>query len=178
MTAPEPAGSADLPEDFAIDITLSVEGWPEEDALRALCTTALGAAFREAALEAVDGSEVSLVFTDDAAIRELNRDWREKDKPTNVLSFPGSDPDGELYGPLLGDIVFALETVQREADEMEIEFSAHLTHLVVHGILHLFDYDHQDDEEAELMEGLERRILASLGIADPYADRPLEADPE
>ncbi|WP_417693862.1 rRNA maturation RNase YbeY, partial [Roseibium sp.] len=126
--------------------------------------------------EAVPGSEVSLVFTDDEAIRELNRTWRQKDKPTNVLSFPGSDPDGELYGPLLGDIVIALETVKRESVELEIDFHAHLTHLVIHGILHLFDYDHQDDEEAEVMEELERCILASLDIADPYADRPLEAD--
>lgn len=176
MTDPVPAGFPGLPDDFAIDIAIACEGWPEEGDLTALVETALSAAFQEAPLEAVAGSEVSLVFTDDAAIRELNREWRDKDKPTNVLSFPGSDPDGDLYGPLLGDIVMALETVNREAQELEIDFRAHVTHLVVHGILHLFDYDHQDEEEAELMEGLERRILARLNIADPYEGRPLGAD--
>ncbi|MBD8891877.1 rRNA maturation RNase YbeY [Roseibium litorale] len=165
-----------LPEDFQIDISIQAGSWPEERDLRALCSRAFDTAFTVAGLEAVDGSEVSLVFTNDEAIRELNHRWREKDKATNVLSFPGSDPDNEVYGPLLGDIVLACETVQREAAELGIEFSAHVTHLVVHGMLHLFDYDHQEDDEAELMESLERLILAELGIADPYAEKPLTAD--
>jgi len=165
-----------LPEDFRIDLSIEAGDWPDEKALEDLCARAIGCAFAVGRLQARPGSEVSLLFTDDASIRELNRRWREKDKPTNVLSFPGSDPDGEVYGPMLGDIVLAGETVCREADELGIEFGDHLTHLVVHGILHLFDYDHQEEDEAEAMEQLERTILAQLDIADPYQDRPLLAD--
>ncbi len=170
------AAGKGLPEDFQIDLALEAGDWQDESQLADLCRTAIDAAFRIAPIFAAAGSEVSLVFTDDAAIQALNKRWRGKDKPTNVLSFPGSDPQGDIYGPLLGDIVFARETVQREADELEIEISAHLTHLVVHGMLHLFDYDHQENDEAELMEDLERQILAELGISDPYADKPLSAD--
>lgn len=164
-----------LPDGFQIDISVEAGDW-QEAGLAPTAKRAMTAAFAIAPLEAVAGSEVSLVFTDDASIRILNKQWRDKDKPTNVLSFPGSDPDGEVYGPLLGDIILAYETVLRESEEQNIEFSDHLTHLLVHGILHLFDYDHQDDDEAELMEGLERQILASLDIADPYAEEPLTPD--
>jgi len=165
-----------LPDGFVIDVSIEAGDWPEESELSALAERAISAAFSEAGLQVLDDTEVSLLFTDDAGIRKLNGQWRDKDKSTNVLSFPGSDPDGEVYGPLLGDIVFAYETVAGEAVELGIEFSDHLSHLTVHGLLHLFDYDHQDNEEAELMESLERSVLASLGIDDPYADRPLVAD--
>ena len=176
MTAETAKAENALPENFQIDMAIEAGSWPDRTLLEGLCLKAIGAAFKVGGLQALPGSEVSLVFTDDASIRELNRDWRDKDKPTNVLSFPGSDPDGEVYGPLLGDIVLAYETVRREADDMGIEFDDHLTHLVVHGILHLFDYDHQDEDEAEAMEQLERATLAELNIADPYQDRPLIAD--
>ncbi|MBN9672782.1 rRNA maturation RNase YbeY [Roseibium aggregatum] len=165
-----------LPDGIMIDVSVEAGDWPEQDRLEALTRRAVAAAFSKGGLEAVAGSEVSLLFTDDAAIRVLNRQWRDKDKPTNVLSFPGSDPDGEAYGPLLGDIVFAYQTVAREADDFGIEFSDHLSHLIIHGLLHLFDYDHQENDEAELMESLEKAILASIGIDDPYADKPLVAD--
>lgn len=164
-----------LPEGFQIDLSIESGAW-DEAVLVILAERAISAVFSVAELEVLDNTEVSLLFTDDAAIRKLNREWREKDKPTNVLSFPGSDPQGDVYGPLLGDIVFAHETVLREAEEMGIEFSDHVSHLIVHGLLHLFDYDHQDNDEAELMESLEKAILASIGIDDPYADRPLVAD--
>ncbi|MCX2724465.1 rRNA maturation RNase YbeY [Roseibium salinum] len=165
-----------LPDGFVIDLSIEAGDWPDEDSLTAIARRAISAAFAAADLQVVGDTEVSLLFTDDASIRKLNREWRDKDKPTNVLSFPGSDPRGEVYGPLLGDIVFAYETVAAEARKLGIEFSDHLSHLTIHGLLHLFDYDHQDNEEAELMEGLEKAILASLGIDDPYADRPLVAD--
>ncbi|MES0810309.1 rRNA maturation RNase YbeY [Roseibium sp. SCPC15] len=165
-----------LPEGFVIDLAIEAGSWPEEGRLRSLAERAISAAFQKADLEAIENTEVSLLFTDDASIRKLNKQWRDKDKPTNVLSFPGSDPQGDVYGPLLGDIVFANETVVREAEEMGVDFSDHLTHLTVHGLLHLFDYDHQENDEAELMESLEQSILAALGIDDPYADRPLVAD--
>ncbi|MEE4014098.1 rRNA maturation RNase YbeY [Roseibium sp. FZY0029] len=165
-----------LPESFQIDLSIEAGDWPAEAQLEAITAKAVAAAFAGADLEVLEGTEVSLLFTDDASIRQLNEKWRGKDKATNVLSFPGSDPQGDVYGPLLGDIVFGYETVAAEAADLGIEFYDHLTHLTVHGLLHLFDYDHQESEEAELMESLERAILASLGIDDPYADRPLVAD--
>ncbi|GAA0786614.1 rRNA maturation RNase YbeY [Roseibium denhamense] len=168
--------SSEVPFDLEIDLAVEAGDWPPQDQLTGLLERAVSAAVAEAGLKAVPGSEISFVLTDDEAVRQLNKRWREKDKPTNVLSFPGSDPEGDLYGPLLGDIVIASQTVIREAEELGIEFSDHLSHLVVHGMLHLFDYDHQDSEEAELMESLEKAILAKLGIDDPYADRPLVAD--
>jgi probable rRNA maturation factor len=118
------------------------------------------------------GSEVSVVLTDDARIRVLNRDHRGFDKPTNVLSFPQDDPDADAFGPLLGDIVVAYETVAREAVDGGLPFRHHLTHMIVHGLLHLVGYDHQDDDEAAEMERLETAILAALDIPDPYADPP------
>ena len=120
------------------------------------------------------GGEVSIVLTDDSAIRSLNRNWRGIDKPTNVLSFPalqptaGAPPDAPR---MLGVIAIAYQTTRREADEEEKPFDHHLSHLAVHGFLHLIGYDHEKDDDAEAMEGLEREILAQLGIPDPYADR-------
>lgn len=115
-------------------------------------------------------SELSVVFTDDAAVRELNAGWRGKDKPTNVLSFPAfsTSPDAPLP-PMLGDIVLAAETVAREAALEGKPLANHITHLVVHGLLHLLGYDHETDAEAEEMEALERAALARLAIPDPYA---------
>jgi len=115
-------------------------------------------------------SELSLVFSDDAAIRKLNAGWRGKDKPTNVLSFPAfSWRRGDPLPPMLGDIAIAAETVRKEADLEGKPFEHHLTHLIVHGFLHLLGYDHETNGEAEEMEGVERRILAALAIPDPYA---------
>ena len=108
-------------------------------------------------------AELSLVLTDDAAIRVLNRDWRGKDRPTNVLSFAS----GEAMLP--GDVVLAYETVTREALEQGTSVADHLRHLIVHGVLHLLGHDHEGDSDAERMEALETRILAGLGVADPYA---------
>ena len=157
-----------------IQIAVEAEGWPEEADLEALSAKILdhAADFLEAQGQpfAPMPSEVSLVFTDDAEIQAINSEWRAKDKPTNVLSFPAYPlKPGHKPGPMLGDIVIARETVEREADELEKSFSDHLTHLMVHGFLHLFGYDHMTEEEAEEMEGLETRILAGLGLSDPYA---------
>ncbi len=160
-----------------LDIQISVEegDWPSEEELQSLAERVLGEAaaylkkhekqpFRRTA------TELSLVFTDDASIREINAEWRSQDKATNVLSFPAFplEPGGKP-GPMLGDIIIARETVEREAVELEKSFDDHLTHLLVHGFLHLFGYDHMNNSEAERMEGLETRILAGLGLSDPYA---------
>ena len=114
------------------------------------------------------GGEVSIVLTDDSAIRSLNRDWRGIDKPTNVLSFPASGPDIGEGARMLGDIVIAFETLKRECADENRDFLHHLAHLTVHGFLHLNGYDHQTDAPAEAMEGLERKIMARLNMPDPY----------
>lgn len=156
--------------DLPLDIDLAVEAgvWPSEAELLALVERAVGAAFSE--LDLVGTSELSVVFTDDAAIRALNAEWRGKDKPTNVLSFPAFPPaKGGPLPPMLGDIVLAAETVAREAQEENKPLESHMTHLVIHGLLHLLGYDHETEDEAEEMEAVERAALARLAIPDPYA---------
>ncbi len=154
----------------AIDLMIEAGDWPDEAHLAAMLARVVEASFAEARLVVAQGSELSVVFTDDAHIRALNDAWRQKDKPTNVLSFPGSPPNRGRFGPLLGDIVVAGETVRSEAEAEGIAFDDHLTHLLVHGLLHLFGHDHIEDVEAERMEALETAILGRLGIADPYAE--------
>ena len=150
------------------DMAINADGWQNEETLRQLVDGVLQATLLELGFDNID-SELSLVFTNDADIREINAKWRHIDKPTNVLSFPAfALQPGQEPGEILGDIVIARETVAREAAEEHKSFDDHLSHLVVHGLLHLMGYDHQNDEEAEQMETLERKILASLGISDPY----------
>jgi probable rRNA maturation factor len=116
--------------------------------------------------------EVTIVLTDDGEVRDLNRTWRGKDTPTNVLSFPAGETPVETPGEPspLGDVVLAGETVVEEAKLKGVSVADHASHLVVHGVLHLLGHDHEHDEAAERMETLETAILARLGIADPYAD--------
>lgn len=158
-----------------IQIAVEVDGWAEEDALHQMAARVLGAAgeflaTKEAQPFPDQPTELSLVFTDDESIRGINSEWRGQDKATNVLSFPAYPiAPGDMPGPMLGDIVIARETVEREAVELDKSFEAHLTHLLVHGFLHLFGYDHMQTEEAEEMEALETGILAVLGLSDPYA---------
>src|SRR3569623_1022371 len=114
-------------------------------------------------------TQTAVMLTDDARVRELTRERRGQDKATNVLSFPAAQPPGPTAQPLmLGDIAIAYETTRNEAEAEGKPFQNHLSHLAIHGFLHLLGYDHLNDEEAEEMEGLERDILAKLGIADPY----------
>jgi probable rRNA maturation factor len=120
-------------------------------------------------------AELAVMLTDDAGIRTLNSNWRGVDKPTNVLSFPALPPSGPS-GPgdaprMLGDIAIAYQTTRQEADDEQKPFEHHLSHLAIHGFLHLIGYDHEHDDDAEDMETLEREILAQLGIPDPYGDR-------
>lgn len=123
---------------------------------------------RYVSLDACD-MELSIVLTSDSDIRSLNRQYRGKDKPTNVLSFPAWEPD--LPGPaLLGDIILAFETIAQESRDQGKEIADHYTHLIVHGFLHLLGYDHETEGEAEIMEGLEIKILETLGIENPYKD--------
>lgn len=153
-----------------IDLLVEAGAWPAEDVLERLARRAVEAALAETGASAAQPAELSLVFSDDAGIRELNAGWRGKDKPTNVLSFPAFPVrPGDPLPPMLGDIVLAAETIFREADLEEKPFEHHLTHLVIHGFLHLVGYDHETEDEAETMEAIERRALARLAIPDPYA---------
>ena len=136
--------------------------------MQALADRALSAAQAAELPDIAPDAEVSLVFTDDARVRVLNRQYREKDKPTNVLSFPAAPLIPRRLGPPLGDIVMARETIAEESEAQGLDFTAHLTHLIVHGFLHLVGYDHESDDEAAVMERLETAILGRLGIADPY----------
>ncbi|MBP7337620.1 rRNA maturation RNase YbeY [Niveispirillum sp.] len=193
-----------------VDIALSIEDerWEASVAdVEMLCERAA-----RSALDAAHGQdpdwlpvgpvEMSVVLADNDTVQELNKNYRGKDKPTNVLSFAlyadggGEDAEGEWDEPeeqddeavdeadveflspddpvpvILGDVILAFETVEREAREQSKPFADHLTHLVTHGVLHLLGYDHIEDSEAEQMERLETQILSGLGIADPYAGRP------
>ena len=152
-----------------IDIMVEAGNWSDETALEGLVRKSVEAAWASLGLKSAT-SELSVVFTDDASIQTLNAEWRDKDKPTNVLSFPAFPVKaGTQPGPMLGDIVIARETVEREALEEGKPLENHLAHLIVHGFLHLLGYDHETDEEAEIMEAREREILHALAIPDPYA---------
>ncbi|RUU82975.1 MULTISPECIES: rRNA maturation RNase YbeY [unclassified Mesorhizobium] len=160
------SGDGNVPVD--IDISVEAGNWPDEASLTRLVDRAVKAAFAETGV--AGRSELSLVFTDDAHIRTLNAGWRGKDKPTNVLSFPAFPfVQGGPLPPMLGDIVLAAETVAREAALEDKPVENHITHLVIHGLLHLLGYDHETDTEAEAMEAVERAALARLAIPDPYA---------
>jgi len=162
-----------------LEIALIDGGWPTDTDWDDLAARAVDAAFAQTPSGELRQKsvtiEISIKLTDDAEVRTLNAAYRSKDAPTNVLSFPmvqrdlletlDSGDDGET---LLGDIVLARETCAREAEEKGISFVHHATHLIIHGTLHLLGYDHMVDHEAEVMEAIEVRALASLGIADPY----------
>ncbi len=166
-----------------LDVDCDIVGgdWPAETDWAALAREAvahaLDAAGHRGALEHAGVLlEVAVRLTDDSEMQRLNREWRGRDQPTNVLSFPmypkGGLPrrlDLDETDLLLGDIALGWETVAREAAEKEIPAQAHAVHLIVHGTLHLVGHDHAEDSEADAMEALERRILKGLGIADPYA---------
>ena len=169
----------------AIDIMVDSPLWKAQRGVKAVLQQAIGEA---AAMVATSGGELAIVLTDDSAIRALNRVWRGKDQPTNVLSFPANAPAyflpgtpgrvggassrraGEPQGRvrLLGDIVIAYETMAREAKAEGRPFRHHLAHLAVHGFLHLVGHDHAADAEADAMEALEIAVLARLDVPNPY----------
>jgi probable rRNA maturation factor len=150
----------------AIDILVQSPLWKAQRSAKAVLRRAVA----EAASVARTGGELAIVLTDDSAIRALNRDWRRKDEATNVLSFPAADRRAGAAHHL-GDIVIAYQTTAREAKAERKPFRHHLAHLAVHGFLHLAGYDHEADDEAEVMEGLEIAILARLRVPNPYIAR-------
>ncbi|MCU4181210.1 rRNA maturation RNase YbeY [Bosea sp. BH3] len=166
--------------DLNLDVRVQSRRWHELGklaSLRALVTDALAAGVAVAPRRPLPGAELSLLLTDDKRIRVINRDWRGFDKATNVLSFPAAPPERIAASPLLGDIVLAYETVAREAEAEGKAPADHLSHLAIHGLLHLLGEDHETETEARRMEALEVEALARLGIADPYADAELVTGP-
>jgi probable rRNA maturation factor len=174
----------------AVDIVVDSALWRSRRNAKTLLQRAIAEA---ASAVSTSGGEVAVLLTDDTAIRALNRNWRRKDAATNVLSFPMMENLSQSAGTgkqgtrtrsagtlsaktrskpcLLGDIVIAYETTEREARAERKPFAHHLAHLAVHGFLHLVGYDHAGDREAEAMEGLETAILARMGVPDPYVAR-------
>jgi len=159
---------------IAIDFSVESALWDSIANVEEIVTTAVTTAVAAAGLRHAPNAELSVVLTDDAGIRSINAAWRQMDKPTNVLSFPQAPPGRVAKAPMLGDIILAYETLDREAIEAGRPLPQHLTHLTVHGLLHLFGYDHETDAEAEAMEAMEIAILARLGIESPYAEAPLQ----
>ena len=169
-SGPRPRRPAAVP---SIDIIVESPLWKTQRGIKAVLLRAVSAA---AAASATHRGELAIVLTDDSAIRSLNRKWRGKDAPTNVLSFPArcviaATGKGRSGTPLLGDVVIAYETTSREARAGRLPFRHHLAHLAVHGFLHLVGHDHETDTEAEAMEALEIAVLARLDVPDPYAPR-------
>lgn len=170
-----PPSTTDGPE---IDVALPCPSWlealPDAEARGRAAARAAFAAVRAAGGGVPLPAEASLVLADDAMVRGLNRDYRGRDEPTNVLAFANLDGAAPAAGGglpvLLGDIVLAYETTASEAAAQDKSLVDHFSHLVVHGMLHLLGFDHASAAQAEQMEGLETRILRRLGIADPYAD--------
>lgn len=155
-----------------IDIVLDRQsgGWADEAALFGLAERVVAAASELLQLKPAGPCELSLVFADDAAVKALNAQWRGKDTATNVLSFPAFPlKRGDSLPPLLGDVILAFETVAREAADEVRPLDHHVSHLILHGLLHLIGYDHETDAQAGEMESIEREILAKLAIPDPYA---------
>ena len=156
-----------------VDVVQRCGDWQAQGVDGQMIARAADAALRAAGGVAAAGCEVTVLLTSDRQVQELNRTWRGQDRPTNVLSFPlpeeGSGPGERL---VLGDVVLAFETVAEEARAKGLPLGDHVSHLVVHGVLHLLGHDHQGDAQAEHMEELERLAMSRLGLGDPYASEP------
>ena len=164
-TEPVPPGPGDLDIDVAVNCSLWDDAVPDA---AALARTAAEAAWRAArAGTGGQATEASIVLADDAFVQTLNRDYRDRDKPTNVLSFPVDDPPGITTG-ILGDILVCPAVLRREVAGSETPLAAHWAHMVVHGVLHLCGYDHQSECDAGVMEGLESDVLQGFGFTNPY----------
>jgi probable rRNA maturation factor len=164
------APAQNRPDWLTVDIVVSCPDWDAFDCLNDLAMQASLGLSRHARFRGQNSAEACVAFSDDASVRQLNAQYRGVDKATNVLSFPQAE---QMPGPVavprgLGDIVLAYETVAREASEQNIDPDGHVQHLIVHGLLHLLGFGHEDPADANDMETLEIEILASLGIPNPY----------
>ncbi len=175
--APDARPDGDEPVRLDIDVVRDSGDWSAFEPVETAVTEAAAAVARCPGLD-LGWSLAAVALADDAKVRDLNRAYRGKDKPTNVLSFPAAAAVTGGEALFLGDIILAVETVAREAAEQGVPARHHLQHLVVHGLLHLSGFDHETRGEAEEMEALETAILAGLGIADPYAEPAIEGAEE
>jgi probable rRNA maturation factor len=170
---PDRAATAGLDMTAAdLDVVVESPAWHVTGIdLDALSLSALAAVCAETGVDLA--RPLAIVFADDAMLRALNARHRGKDKPTNVLSFPPAQlpiADPRAAAPL-GDVVLAFETIAEEAEAAGVTLRSRLSHMIVHGCLHLCGYDHEEDADAQAMEAFERRALARLGVADPYETR-------
>jgi probable rRNA maturation factor len=159
------------PPPFEIDVIIEHEAWHDVEDLEELTLEAIQAAIKSAQLCLPDQAQVCFLFADDAAVRQLNRDFRKMDKPTNVLSFPAAPCAHKEGGTPLGDVILAYETMRHEANEEGKSLKDHTLHLIIHGFLHLNGFDHETQSEAEEMENVEIKALAHLGVVNPYEGR-------
>ena len=159
---------------LVLSTMIEAEAWNQTSGLDTLARRVLDEAVILTGVKLAPEAEVSLLLCDDARIREINREWRGLDKPTNVLSFPAAPPAALPKSPQVGDIAVAYETVVREAQEEAKTFHDHFAHMILHGFLHCLGSDHETDDEADQMEGVEIRVLQKIGIADPYGASELD----
>jgi probable rRNA maturation factor len=155
-------------ENLSVDLRIDDPRWTSLGDVEALAARVL--AFAANQMKA--GGELSVLMTADAEMHALNKQWRGIDKPTDVLSFPSNDPEIPGQPQYLGDVALGFETALRDAEAMGRPFEGHVSHLLIHGFLHLLGYDHIAIEDAKVMEPLEAQILAGLGWPDPYATGP------
>jgi len=153
-----------------IDISIEFVAWSKISGLEKLINTAALAAVFDCEEKIRNQAELSILLTSDDAMRQLNLTYRGQDKSTNVLSFPGEpEAHSQSRSFLLGDVVLSYQTVVAEAEQQQISLENHISHLIVHGVLHLLGHDHENDTDAHDMEHLEINILKGIGVENPYA---------
>lgn len=169
-TEAEPADPEPRPR-LLVDVLVESELWERLVDVEPAISRAVAALARHPAIISKLPASACIALADDETVRGLNASYREQDKATNVLSFPANpgSPWDESEARHAGDVILAFETVVREAESMEIPTEHHIQHLAIHGLLHLFGFDHEEDGMAAEMEGIETEVLATLGVADPYA---------
>ena len=159
---------------FELEITIEDTRWSDIANLKHVATQAISSAYGESECDLESGFVVSMLFCSDSRIKDLNREWRHQDKATNVLSFPAPQDLVIEECLVLGDLALSYETVLRESETEEKKIVDHLSHLIIHGFLHLLGFDHETESDAEEMEWIERRSLAKIGIMDPYANSEID----
>jgi probable rRNA maturation factor len=153
-----------------IDVVIQAGNWTKVGIDNATVVACANALSNSSAWPFQQAVTATVALSTDSEVQQLNKTWRNKDQPTNVLSFPSPPSTRGETGLYIGDVILALETIQAEAHDLGIPQADHFKHLVIHGLLHLLGYDHETDTDAEAMEQLEIKILATLDVADPYGD--------